>query len=106
MALLALVAGSFFLAPSSISQAKCCQNLICDSAHLKLELDAFVFPLPLNWTFPRSFDRYGYSCRHDNLFSLPKNESRFVTYASIFALDSICNLLKLLHMAIQLMVII
>lgn len=42
------------------------QNLIRDPAHFKLELDTFVFLLPLNWTFPHSFDRYGYSglCAH------------------------------------------
>ena len=49
-----------------ISQAKYYQNLIRDSAHFKLELDSFVFPLPLNWTFPHSFGAHGYSCRNDN----------------------------------------
>jgi SAM-dependent methyltransferase len=88
------------LAPSSIYQAKCDQNLIRDPAHLKLELDAFVFPLPLNRTFPRSFGRYGYSGRHNNLAFLPKDKIGISTYDAIFTLDSICDLLKFLHMVV------
>jgi SAM-dependent methyltransferase len=87
------------LAPSSIYQAKCDQNLIRDPAHLKLELDAFVFPLPLNRTFPRSFGRYGYSGLRPHLYSLPENASRIAAYDSLSVMDSICKLLKLLHMA-------
>jgi hypothetical protein len=88
------------LAQAIITQTQYYQNLIRGSAHLKLELDAFVFSLPLNWTFPGSFGRYGYSCRHDNLVSLPKNESRIAADDSLSVMDSVRNLLKLLHMVV------
>lgn len=67
---------------------------------LKLELDTFLFPLPLNWTFPRSFGRYEYSglCAHLPIF--PKNESGFAAYDSLSVMDSVRKLLKLLHMAV------
>jgi hypothetical protein len=94
------------LAQSSISQAKYYQNLIRGSAHLKLELDAFVFPLPLNRAFPCSFGGYGYSGLRAHLYSLPKNQSGFAADDSLSVMDSVRQLLKLLHMAIQLMVII
>jgi hypothetical protein len=85
------------LAHHIISQSKCYQNLIREPAHLKLELDTFVFPLPLNRTFPRGFGRYGYSGLCAHLASLPENESSFAAYESIFIMDSIRQLLKLLH---------
>ena len=88
------------LAQVSISQAKYYKNLICDSTYLKLELDAFVFSLPLNRTFSCSFGRYGYSGLCPHLASLPKNESGFVAYDALSVMDSICNLLKFLHMAV------
>lgn len=94
------------LARVFISQAKYYQNLIRDPAHFKLELDAIVFPLPLNGTFPLSFGGYGYSGLRAHLYSLPKDESRIAAYDSLSFMDSICQLLKLLYMAIQLMVII
>ncbi len=28
--------------------------------HFKLELDSFIFPLSLNWTFTHNFGSYGY----------------------------------------------
>lgn len=95
-----------YVARIRISQAKYYQNIIRGSAHFKLELDSFVFPLPLNWTFPRSFGAHGYSGLRAHLYSLPKDESRIAAADSLSFMDSICKLLKLLHMAIQLMVII
>jgi len=88
------------LAPPSISQAKYYQNLIRGSAHFKLELDAFVFPLPFNWTFSCRFGAHGYSGRHPHFSSLTKDESRIAADDSLSAMDSICNLPKFLHMAV------
>lgn len=88
------------LARSSISQAKYYQNLILDPAHLKLELDASIFRLSLNRTFSCRFGAHGYSGLCAHLPSLPKNESGFAAYDSLFILDSICDLLKFLHMAV------
>lgn len=75
-------------------------NLIRGSSHLKLELDTIVFLLSLNWTFSYSFERYGYHDRRDNLASLPKNENSIAAADALFILDSICDLLKLLHMVV------
>ena len=95
---MALAAGSFGASNHYPNHGH--QNLIRDPAHLKLELDAFIFRLPLNWTFPRSFRRYGYSGRHSHLVSLLENESSIAADDSLSVMDSICNLLKLLHMAV------
>lgn len=76
------------------------KTLYFNAAHLKLELDASIFRLPLNRNFPCSFGRYGYSGRHNNLVSLPKNESSIAANDSLFVMDSICDLLKFLYMAI------
>ena len=89
-----------YLARGVIAQAGRYKNLIRTSAHLKLELDTFVFPLPLNWTLPYSFGRYGYSGLFAHLPSLPKNESRIAADDSLSVMDSICNLPKFLHMAV------
>ena len=88
------------LAWAFISQAQCYQNLIFDSAHIKLELDAFIFRLPLNRTFPSGSGHYGYSGLCAHLPSLPKNESGFAAYDSLSVMDSVRKLLKLLHMAV------
>jgi len=66
-----------------ISSIKCYQNLIFDSAHIKLELDAFIFRLPLNRTFHGNFSRYGYSGRHNNLAFLPKY--KIFTYGGVIS---------------------
>ncbi|MCD8542660.1 MAG: tryptophan-rich sensory protein [Gammaproteobacteria bacterium] len=66
----------------------------------KLELDAFVFPLPLNWTFPTSFGAHGYSGLRAHLYSLPKDENRIAAYDSLSVMDSVRKLLKLLHMVV------
>jgi hypothetical protein len=88
------------LARVFISQTHGHQNIIRNPAHLKLDLDAFVFPLPFNRTFPRSFGGYGYSGLRAHLYSLPKDEIRIAAYDSLSVMDYICQLLKLLHMAV------
>jgi hypothetical protein len=73
---------------------------LCNSAHLKLELDSFVFSLPLNRTFSHDFGFDGYSGLCSHLPSLAKNESRIAADVSLSVMDSVCQLLKLLHMVV------
>ncbi|KJV55578.1 tspO/MBR family protein [Orientia chuto str. Dubai] len=86
--------------PQAFPKPKYYQNFIRDPAHLKLELDAFVFSLSLNRTFPYSFGCYRYSGLCAHLSSLLKNESGFAAYDSLSFTDSIHKLLKLLHMVV------
>jgi hypothetical protein len=88
------------LARVIISQTQYYQNLIRNPAHIKLELDAFIFRLPLNRTFPRRFGRYGYSRLRAHLSSLPENEIRIAADVSLSVLDSVRKLLKFLYMAV------
>ncbi len=74
--------------------------------YLKLELNTFVMSLSLDRTFSHNFVLYGSSGEYANLSGLYKDNSGIAADASLFLMDSICRLLKLLHMAIQLMVII
>jgi hypothetical protein len=87
------------LARIIISQAKDYKNLICDSAHFKLELDAFVLPLSLNRTFPTSSGRYGYFGRHAHVSSISEGKISIATNDALFIMDFICHLFKFLHMA-------
>jgi hypothetical protein len=88
------------LAQAIITQTHGHQNLIRDPAHLKLELDTLVFQPSPNRICSDSFDRYGYFGLWAHLPSLPKNESGFAAYDSLFILDFVRKLLKFLHMAV------
>ena len=63
-------------------------------------LNRFTLTPSLNSTFLYSFGRYGYSCLRPHFSSLPKDESRIAADDSLSVMDSVRNLLKLLHMAV------
>jgi hypothetical protein len=88
------------LARTTIPKIDAYKEPICDAINFKLELDAFIFSLPLNRIVLCVFTGYERLSSNDHLLFIRENKISLATNDSLSNMDSICHTLKFLHIAI------